>query len=212
MRVEIARHGSTCPPIERVFTALELTPFEQTRVVIVGQDPYHGPNQAHGLAFSVSQGIKPPPSLKNIFRELHDDLGIVAAPGEGSLIRWARQGVLLLNTVLTTRPGGGQAMSHRRAGWETLTGAILDAINARTRPAVFVLWGGHAHARRAGIDESRHAVLASAHPSPLSASRGFFGSRPFSRVNAELARLRERAIDWRLSDRLKSDYTACGHR
>ena len=152
-------------------------------MVILGQDPYHGPQQAHGLSFSVRKGVKPPPSLLNIFKEMESDLGC-ARPNHGCLQGWADQGVLLLNTTLTVREGAPK--SHAGHGWETLTDAIIRALSARETPMVFILWGAHAQSKKALIDTSRHHIIASVHPSPLSASRGFFGSRPFSRANAYL--------------------------
>lgn len=178
------------PAFEDVFAALRLTPLAKTRVVIVGQDPYHGEGQAHGLAFSVQPDVPLPPSLRNIYQELHTDLG-VAPPPNGCLAGWANQGVLLLNTVLTVRSGA--AHSHARKGWERLTDAILQLVAARTQ-AVFVLWGGPARKKRSLLGDT--PVVESAHPSPLSAYRGFLGSRPFSQVNEFLAARGESPIDW----------------
>lgn len=192
---ERAAH-SVYPPEGQVFIALELTPFAAVRVVILGQDPYHGPGQAHGLAFSVGYGVPVPPSLVNIFKELRSDLGI-APPSHGHLTNWARQGVLLLNTVLTVR--AAEANSHKGKGWEQLTDAIIRAVSAREQPAVFVLWGSPAHKKAALIDGSRHHVIRSVHPSPLSARNGFFGSRPFSQVNAALAAQGQPPIEWDLA-------------
>ncbi len=183
------------PPAGEEFTALELTPPERVRAVILGQDPYHGPGQAHGLAFSVREGVPPPPSLVNIFKELRSDLGL-EPPGHGHLAGWAREGVLLLNAVLTVR--AGEANSHRGRGWDRLTDAVIRAVSAGPEPVVFLLWGAPAQKKAALVDESRHAVLRAAHPSPLSARRGFFGSRPFSRANAALAERGRPPIDWRL--------------
>jgi uracil-DNA glycosylase len=180
-----------------VLTAFELTPFDEARVLILGQDPYHDEGQAHGLAFSVSPGVRPPPSLVNLFKELHADLGC-PIPRSGSLIPWARQGVLLLNTVLTVRahaPG-----SHKGRGWETFTDAVLRALAERSEPMVFVLWGGFAQKKARLLDTGRHTVLSSAHPSPLSARNGFFGSRPYSAVNRALEARGQQPIDWSLSD------------
>jgi uracil-DNA glycosylase len=182
------------PPPDEVFAALHLTPYADTRVVILGQDPYHGPGQAHGLCFSVRDGVASPPSLVNIHKELSDDLGI-PAPQHGNLEAWARQGVLLLNTTLTVRAGA--AASHQGKGWETFTNEVIRAVNAKPHPVVFILWGGHARRKRALLD-SRHIVIESAHPSPLSAHNGFFGSRPFSRTNEALQRAGLKPIDWRL--------------
>jgi uracil-DNA glycosylase len=185
------------PPEDEVFAALELTPYERVRVLILGQDPYHGPGQAQGLAFSVRPGVTPPPSLRNIFRELKDDRGCPPPP-DGSLARWARQGVLLLNAVLTVR--AGEPNSHRGKGWETFTDAAIRAVNEQAERVVFVLWGGYAGKKEALIDARRHVVLKSAHPSPLSAKRGFFGSRPFSRINAALEEGGRPPIDWCAAD------------
>lgn len=167
------------PPEGEEFTALELTPYAAVRAVILGQDPYHGPGQAHGLAFSVRKGVPIPPSLVNIYKELRSDVGI-EPPRHGHLVEWAAQGVLLLNTVLTVRQG--EANSHKGRGWEKLTDAIIGAVSARPTPAVFILWGAPAQKKAALVDESRHAIVRSAHPSPLSARNGFFGSRPFSQT------------------------------
>jgi uracil-DNA glycosylase len=183
------------PPDEQVFSALHLTSYAMTRVVILGQDPYHGPNQAHGLCFSVQPGVAVPPSLANIFKELTADLGI-AAPAHGNLEAWARQGVLLLNTTLTVR--AGQAASHQGKGWETFTDAVLRAVNDKPHPVVFILWGAAARRKKSLLDLQRHAVIESAHPSPLSAHNGFFGSRPFSATNAALERAGLPPIDWTL--------------
>jgi uracil-DNA glycosylase len=191
---ERARH-TVYPPADDVFAALHLTPYADTRVVILGQDPYHGPRQAHGLCFSVQPGVDVPPSLSNIFKELQADLGITP-PGHGHLVAWARQGVLLLNTTLTVR--AGQAASHQGKGWELFTDEVLKAVNAKSHRVVFLLWGASARRKKAIIDLDRHVVLESAHPSPLSAHNGFFGSRPFSRTNAALEQAGLAPIDWRL--------------
>ena len=185
------------PAPENVFRALALTPFEQVKVVILGQDPYHDDGQAHGLAFSVLPGVKSPPSLVNMFKELESDLG-VPRPTSGFLEPWARQGVLLLNTVLTVRAHA--AASHQKKGWETFTDAVIRAVAERPAPAVFVLWGAHAHKKLKLIEAStaRHIVIQSAHPSPLSAHNGFFGSKPFSRINAALHELGQEQVDWNL--------------
>jgi uracil-DNA glycosylase len=192
---ERVRH-TVYPPDDEVFAALHLTPFAETRVVILGQDPYHGPRQAHGLCFSVRPGVTAPPSLVNILAELRSDLG-VEPPGHGCLTGWAEQGVLLLNATLTVR--AGQAGSHQGKGWEQFTDEVLRAVVARPTPAVFVLWGASARRKKSLIDTSRHTVIESAHPSPLSAHNGFFGSRPFSRANAALTASGQQPIDWRLS-------------
>ncbi len=183
------------PPAADVFAALHLTPRAATKVVILGQDPYHGAAQAHGLAFSVQPGVAPPPSLRNIFRELQADLGL-PPPRHGSLEPWARQGVLLLNTTLTVR--GGAAASHQGRGWETFTDEVIKAVDAKPERVVFVLWGAAARRKRLLVDQARHVVLESAHPSPLSASNGFFGSRPFSRANTALVEAGREPVDWRL--------------
>lgn len=180
-----------------VFSALHLTSFADTKVVILGQDPYHGPQQAHGLCFSVRKGVPVPPSLANIYKELHSDLG-VPIPRHGNLEAWARQGVLLLNTTLTVR--AGQAASHQGQGWETFTDEVLRTVNGKEQRVVFILWGAAARKKKSLIDLSRHVVLESAHPSPLSAHNGFFGSRPFSRANAALMEAGIEPIDWSLPD------------
>lgn len=181
------------------FRALDLTPPEAVRVVILGQDPYHGPGQAHGLCFSVPPGIAPPPSLVNIFKELHADLGIAPAR-HGCLEHWARQGMLLLNSVLTVEMG--RAASHRERGWERFTDAVIRHVAARPEPTVFLLWGSYAQKKAAFVaDEAhggRHLVLKAPHPSPLSAHTGWFGSRPFSQANAFLERHKRAPIDWAL--------------
>jgi uracil-DNA glycosylase len=191
---ERARHP-VYPPNDEVFAALHLTRYADTRVVILGQDPYHGPGQAHGLCFSVRDGVRLPPSLVNIYAELESDLGIVA-PRSGDLSAWARQGVLLLNTTLTVR--GGAAASHQGKGWETFTDEVIGAVNRKDDRVVFILWGSHARRKKALVDTTRHTVIESAHPSPLSASNGFFGSQPFSRTNAALVAAGLEPIDWRL--------------
>ncbi|MWV45195.1 uracil-DNA glycosylase [Paenibacillus sp. HJL G12] len=181
------------PSKENLFQALKLTSYEHTKVVILGQDPYHGPGQAHGLSFSVLPGVRIPPSLVNIYKELHSDLG-VPIPNNGYLVHWAKQGVLLLNTVLTVREG--QANSHKGLGWERFSDAVIEKLNERDKPVVFILWGSHAQKKGAFIDRSRHLVLESVHPSPLSVHRGFYGSRPFSRTNAFLESHHMEPIDW----------------
>jgi uracil-DNA glycosylase len=190
------RQDQVFPPAEDVFAAFHATPFERVRVLLLGQDPYHDDGQAHGLCFSVRPGVKPPPSLANIFKELHNDIGC-PLPEHGCLNAWARQGVLLLNTVLTVR--AHQAHSHRRRGWETFTDAVIRAVNAKPNPVVFLLWGRPAQQKAKLIDASRHTIIESAHPSPLSASRGFFGSRPFSAANRALKQAGSEEIDWNLS-------------
>ncbi|MSQ95343.1 MAG: uracil-DNA glycosylase [Gemmataceae bacterium] len=185
------------PPDERIFTAFELTPPKHVRVVILGQDPYHDDGQAHGLAFSVLPGVKVPASLRNIFKELHADLGC-AISSNGCLTPWAKQGVLFLNTVLTVR--AHEANSHRGKGWESFTDAVIQHLSNRTDPIIFVLWGKPAQAKRALIDATRYLVLEAAHPSPLSAYNGFFGSKPFSKINAALRAWGKPEIDWRITD------------
>lgn len=183
------------PPRAEVFNALALTSFRDVRVVLLGQDPYHGPGQAHGLAFSVRPGVTPPPSLRNLFKELRDDLG-VPVPDHGHLDAWARRGVLLLNTVLTVREG--EPGSHAGKGWERFTDRVIERVNAKRGRAVFLLLGAHAQRKAQMVDTRRHVVLEAPHPSPLSAKRGFFGSRIFSRTNAALAEAGRGEIDWRL--------------
>lgn len=183
------------PPHDEVFAALHLTPFADVKVVILGQDPYHGPGQAHGLCFSVNPGVRQPPSLVNIFKELEADLGIPPA-ATGDLRPWARQGVLLLNTTLTVR--AHQAASHQGQGWETFTDEVIRAVGAHEQRVVFILWGSHARKKKALLDQSRHVIIESPHPSPLSAHRGFLGSRPFSAANAALEAAGRTPIDWRL--------------
>ncbi|MET0146746.1 MAG: uracil-DNA glycosylase [Ilumatobacteraceae bacterium] len=182
------------PPHDEVFAALHLTSYATTRVVILGQDPYHGPRQAHGLCFSVRRGVAIPPSLVNVHKELRGDLGI-EPPGHGNLEAWATQGVLLLNTTLTVR--AGQAASHQGHGWETFTDEVIRTVDAKSHPVVFILWGSHARKKKAIIDTTRHTIIESAHPSPLSAHNGFLGSKPFSRTNAALVAAGLAPIDWR---------------
>ena len=188
------QHFNIFPAHDEVFTALELTAPENVKVVIVGQDPYHGVNQAHGLSFSVQRGVALPPSLRNIFVELHTDTN-TAIPEHGCLDAWAAQGVLLLNTTLTVREG--QAGSHAGHGWEQFTDAIIHYLGSRDMHTVFVLWGAHAQ-RKLPLINGRHTVITSAHPSPLSAYRGFIGSRPFSQINSALSAHGQPTIDWRL--------------
>ncbi len=183
------------PPHEEVFAALHLTPYSEVKVLILGQDPYHGPGQAHGLCFSVRREVPIPPSLANIHRELEDDVGI-PAPGHGNLEAWARQGVLLLNASLTVR--AHRAASHQGKGWETFTDRVIAAVNDKPERVVFILWGSSARRKKTLVDTSRHVIIESAHPSPLSAHRGFFGSRPFSRANAALVAAGRGPVDWSL--------------
>lgn len=194
---EERRKYKVYPPGEDVFNALRYTPFERVRVVIIGQDPYHDENQAHGLAFSVRPGVTPPPSLVNIYKELRDDVQF-RIPNHGCLIPWAEQGVLLLNAVLTVR--AHQANSHQGKGWEKFTDAVLRAVNTQNKRVVFLLWGSYAQRKAEGIDASRHTVLKAPHPSPLSANNGFFGCRHFSRANAALQAAGLAPIDWQLPD------------
>ncbi len=186
---------SIYPPPSRIFGALDATPFDDVKVVILGQDPYHGPGQAHGLCFSVQPGVSIPPSLDNVFKELQRDLGI-ARPDHGCLLPWARQGVLLLNSVLTVEQG--RAGAHQGRGWEGFTDHVVDVLNRQREHLVFLLWGSYAQAKGKVIDTARHRVLKAPHPSPLSAYRGFIGSGHFSACNAYLARNHIAPIDWSL--------------
>lgn len=183
------------PQMNDVFNALHYTPFAEVKVVILGQDPYHGPNQAHGLSFSVQSGVKQPPSLVNIFKELQDDLGITP-PNHGCLIDWTKQGVLLLNTVLTVR--AGQAHSHRNKGWEHFTDKVITTLNKKSHPIVYILWGNAAQKKKALIDTTKHYIIKAPHPSPLSAYRGFFGSKPFSKTNEHLRNESLKEINWEI--------------
>lgn len=183
------------PPSASIFAALDAVAPDDVKVVILGQDPYHGPGQAHGLSFSVQPGVAIPPSLMNIHKELNSDLG-VPIPRHGSLTRWAEQGVLLLNSLLTVERS--TPLAHKGKGWEAFTDAVIARVAASTRPTVFILWGAYAQKKGRGIDEHRHLVIRSVHPSPLSAHGGFFGSRPFSRASAFLDEHGRGAIDWRL--------------
>jgi uracil-DNA glycosylase len=194
---EERRAHTIFPPEPEVFTALATTPYERVSVLLLGQDPYHDDNQAHGLCFSVRPGIKPPPSLVNMFKELRDDLGC-PIPNNGYLKHWAEQGILMLNAVLTVR--AHKPNSHKNKGWEQFTDAIIRSVSTKSDPVVFVLWGGYAAKKLALIDTQRHIVIQSAHPSPLSARNGFFGSRPFSRINAELRAVGKPEIDWQIPD------------
>jgi uracil-DNA glycosylase len=183
------------PPGSQIFNALNTTPFDKVRVVILGQDPYHGPGQAHGLCFSVQQGVAVPPSLQNIYKELHADLSL-PVPSHGNLMQWAEQGVLLLNAVLTVR--AAQANSHQGKGWEHFTDRIVELLNERREHLVFMLWGSYAQRKGAMIDRKRHLVLTSPHPSPLSAHRGFLGNRHFSKANQYLQQHQLASIDWQI--------------
>ena len=193
LQAEKAAGKRIYPPGGQIFRAFDLTPFEQVKVVILGQDPYHRLGQAHGLSFSVGPGVAPPPSLQNIYKELAGDLGI-AHPGHGNLESWARQGVLLLNSCLTVEDG--RAGSHQGKGWERFTDAVIAALNQEHKGLAFILWGRKAQDKGASIDRDRHLVITSVHPSPLSAHNGFFGSRPFSRTNDYLAAQGKSPIDW----------------
>jgi uracil-DNA glycosylase len=183
------------PDMHNIFNALQTTSYKNTKAVILGQDPYHGPGQAHGLSFSVQPGVKIPPSLKNIYRELHEDLGH-PVPEHGFLQKWAEEGVLLLNTVLTVEKG--HAASHKGRGWERFTNKIIEKLNERKEPVVFILWGKHAQEKEELITNSHHYIIRSPHPSPFSARRGFFGSRPFSKTNKFLKETGSKEIDWEL--------------
>ncbi|MFL6518109.1 MAG: uracil-DNA glycosylase [Bacillus sp. (in: firmicutes)] len=185
------------PDQNDIFNALHYTPFNETKVVIIGQDPYHGPGQAHGLSFSVKPGVAVPPSLKNIYKELQADLGCYI-PNNGYLVEWAKKGVLMLNAVLTVR--AGTPNSHKGLGWEMFTDKVIETLNQRETPVVFILWGNFAQQKQQLITSSRHYVIKSPHPSPFSANRGFFGSRPFSRTNAILREIGAEEIDWQIPD------------
>lgn len=189
------RTGQVFPPADDIFNAFHLTPLHKVKVVIIGQDPYHNVGQAHGLCFSVQKGVDIPPSLVNIYKELHDDLGC-SIPSHGCLTKWAQQGVLMLNTVLTVR--AHQANSHRGIGWEEFTDAAIAALNREDRPIVFILWGAPAQKKAQMLHNPNHLILKAPHPSPLSAYRGFFGSRPFSQANAFLEEHGAGAIDWQI--------------
>ena len=190
-------HRTIYPPREDLFTCFTSCPFEAVKVVILGQDPYHQPDQAHGHCISVRTGVHIPPRLKNIYKELKSDMNI-DAPTHGCLTDWTKQGVFLMNTVMSVREG--QAASHKKKGWETFTDTVISALNEQEKGIVFVLWGSHAQKKAELITGRQHRILMSAHPSPLSASRGFFGSRPFSTVNRYLEEMGRTPIDWRLSE------------
>jgi uracil-DNA glycosylase len=183
------------PPETDVFSAFELTTYDKVRVLLLGQDPYHDRNQAHGLCFSVKPGIKPPRSLMNIYKELRDDIGL-EIPESGYLVNWAKQGILMLNAVLTVR--SHEANSHKNRGWETFTDAVISKVNDKSHPVIFVLWGGYAQKKLKLIDTTKHIVIQSAHPSPLSARNGFFGSKPFSGINSVLRSYNTPEINWKI--------------
>ncbi len=195
LRKELRQGKRILPPGPEYFAAFNLTPFERVRVVILGQDPYHGPGQAHGLCFSVRSGLDLPPSLRNIYQELSKDIGC-KMPRDGNLQPWAEQGVLLLNATLTVE--AGKAGSHQGKGWEQFTDEVVRALNGHRENLAFLLWGGYAQKKGAIIDRKRHLVLEAPHPSPLSAYRGFFGSRPFSKINDYLVKTKQDPIDWSL--------------
>lgn len=195
--MEEYQNKTVYPDKEDIFNALRYTDYDKVKVVILGQDPYHGPGQAHGLSFSVKPEVEIPPSLRNMFKELKADLGC-EIPNHGYLKKWADQGVLLLNTVLTVRKG--EAHSHKGKGWETFTDKVITLLNDRQEPVIFILWGKPAQSKLKLIDESKHKIITSAHPSPLSARRGFFGSKPFSRVNEILREWGRQGIDWQIDD------------
>lgn len=190
------KHTAVYPPPKLIFNAFELTPFDEVSVVILGQDPYHGPGQAHGLCFSVPEGVRPPPSLQNIYKELHDDLGVLI-PSNGNLEHWAKQGVLLLNATLTVR--ARQPGSHQGKGWEVFTDAVIKKLNENKEHIVFMLWGNYAKNKGAFIDRTKHLVLEAAHPSPYSANSGFFGCKHFSKANAYFKEHGRKEINWGLS-------------
>lgn len=185
------------PHMNDIFNALHFTSYEDVKVVILGQDPYHGYKQAHGLSFSVQPGIKIPPSLRNIYKELHDDLGCYI-PNNGFLKSWTKEGVLLLNTVLTVREGSPN--SHKNKGWEIFTDRVISLLNEREKPMVFILWGNNAISKEKLITNKNHLILKSVHPSPLSASRGFFGTKPFSKTNDFLKSINEKPINWQIEN------------
>ncbi|HET6245831.1 MAG: uracil-DNA glycosylase [Bacteroidetes bacterium] len=193
---EESKEHSVYPPFNQIFSAFNKTPFDKTKVVIIGQDPYHGPGQAHGLSFSVFEGIKLPPSLVNIFKEIKNDLGL-SVPSKGDLTPWAEQGVLLLNATLTVK--AHNAGSHQKKGWETFTDAVIRIISEKRTGVVFLLWGTYAQSKQKLIDTSKHFVLKATHPSPLSAYRGFFGCGHFSKTNEILKKLGLKEIDWSLN-------------
>lgn len=185
------------PPENEIFSALQLTPYDEVKVLLLGQDPYPGKDQAHGLCFSVKPGVKPPASLRNIYKELQEDVGF-RIPNNGYLVSWAKQGILMLNAVLTVR--AGEPNSHKGKGWEIFTDTIIDRVGERDSPVIFALWGAYAQKKISLIDMSRHVIIRSAHPSPLSARNGFFGSRPFSAINKALRNIGKPQIEWQIPD------------
>lgn len=191
------KNHTVFPPMEQLFSALNYTNYNDVKAVILGQDPYHGPNQSHGLAFSVKPGVRIPPSLRNMYKELNSDLGCYI-PNNGYLEKWAQEGVLLLNTSFTVR--GGEANSHRKIGWQIFTDNIIQLLNERPDPVVFILWGNNAIKKQELITNPHHHIIKSFHPSPLSASRGFFGSKPFSRTNEFLISVGKEPIDWQIEN------------
>ncbi len=194
--IEEKKKGKTIyPKGDEIFAAFNATPFDKVKVVIIGQDPYHGPNQAHGLCFSVNKGISLPPSLKNIYNELQEDMGIVQ-PQHGNLTSWAEQGVLLLNSVLTVE--ANKPASHHGKGWEYFTDKVISILNTEKKNLVFILWGSPAQKKAQMVDDQKHKIIKSVHPSPLSAYRGFFGSRPFSQTNEYLEKCKISPIDWNI--------------
>ena len=184
------------PSMYEIFNAFKMTPYKSIKAVILGQDPYHEPNQAHGLCFSVQDGVKLPPSLVNIYKEIKSDLGIIQ-PNKGDLTKWAKEGILLLNTTLTVRRG--QANSHKDCGWTWFTDEVIKLLSQRDDPLVFILWGGNARSKKVFINKNKHFIIESAHPSPLSAYNGFFGSKPFSKTNNFLKSIGKQEIDWDLN-------------
>lgn len=195
LKSEIKKKKTIYPNLGEVFSAFDSTPFNKVKVVIIGQDPYHGPDQAHGMCFSVKKGIKPPPSLKNIYKELAEDIDF-KIPDHGFLEPWAKQGVLLLNSVLTVEDG--KAGSHQKKGWEEFTDSVIKILNDKKENLIFILWGAPAQKKAKVVDETKHFILKSPHPSPLAAYRGFFGSKPFSKTNKLLQSIGSKPIDWSL--------------
>lgn len=197
LKQEATRGAIIYPPKNEIFNALKLTPFEDVKVVIIGQDPYHGPNQAHGLCFSVKKGVRPPPSLLNIYKELHDDIGF-KIPSHGNLEKWTHEGVLLLNAALTVQAHNPQ--SHAHIGWHIFTDKIIESLNQHPQGIVYLLWGAYAQSKEKLIDTHKHRILKAAHPSPLSAYRGFLGCRHFSKANELLIDMGRTPVDWQLAD------------